>query len=138
VLAVSSIRMMMIEATSTCVDEYWGHEVQVLTVPNMNMSVVWDGALCSLVEAYLCFRSSFCFHCHSPDDGGCKHLWNVSKPLPDYMAQHPRWQWSSKLVHLNKFYTCFLFLKLSDHFTQSDALCHFFNKKLVFIFVDKQ
>jgi hypothetical protein len=25
-----------------------------------------------------------------PDDGGSKHLWNVSQFLPDYTVQHPR------------------------------------------------
>jgi hypothetical protein len=30
-----------------------------------------------------------------PDDGGTKHLWNVGKLLPDYMAQQPRRQPSS-------------------------------------------
>jgi hypothetical protein len=32
---------------------------------------------------------------HHPDDGGSKHLWNVSKLLPDYMTQKPRRQSSS-------------------------------------------
>jgi hypothetical protein len=27
---------------------------------------------------------------YHPDDGVSKHLWNVSKLLPDYTAQHPR------------------------------------------------
>jgi hypothetical protein len=26
------------------------------------------------------------FLCYFPDDGGSKHLWNVGKLLPDYMA----------------------------------------------------
>jgi hypothetical protein len=30
-----------------------------------------------------------------PDDGGNKHLWEVSKLLLDYMVQHPRRQSSS-------------------------------------------
>jgi hypothetical protein len=30
-----------------------------------------------------------------PDDGGSKHLWNVSKLLPDYIVQQPRRQLSS-------------------------------------------
>jgi hypothetical protein len=29
---------------------------------------------------------------HRPDDGGSKHLWNVSKYLPDYTAQQPTTQ----------------------------------------------
>jgi hypothetical protein len=33
------------------------------------------------------------------DDGGSKHLWNVGKILPDYMAQQPRRQPSS-LIYL--------------------------------------
>jgi hypothetical protein len=32
---------------------------------------------------------------HCPDDGGSKHLWNVSKLLPDYTVQPPRRQQSS-------------------------------------------
>jgi hypothetical protein len=31
-----------------------------------------------------------------PDDGGSKHLWNVGKLLPDYTAQQPRRQPSSR------------------------------------------
>jgi hypothetical protein len=29
------------------------------------------------------------------NDGGKKHLWNVSQYLPDYTVQHPRRQQSS-------------------------------------------
>jgi hypothetical protein len=32
---------------------------------------------------------------HRPDDGGSKHLRNVGKLLPDYMAEQPRRQPSS-------------------------------------------
>jgi hypothetical protein len=35
---------------------------------------------------------------HRPDDGGSKHLWNVSKLLPDYTAQQPRRQPSSTVI----------------------------------------
>jgi hypothetical protein len=35
---------------------------------------------------------------YCPDDGGIKHLWNISKLLPDYMVQHPRRQSSSYLL----------------------------------------
>jgi hypothetical protein len=34
----------------------------------------------------------------SPDDGGSKHLLNVSQFLRDYTAQHPRRQSSSRSV----------------------------------------
>jgi hypothetical protein len=35
-----------------------------------------------------------------PDDGGSKHLWNVDKLLPDYIAQQPRRQPSSFIFSL--------------------------------------
>jgi hypothetical protein len=46
---------------------------------------------CSLVEVYRRFRGSCCLD-HQGDVGGCKHLWNVGKLLPDYTAQQPRRQ----------------------------------------------
>jgi hypothetical protein len=47
---------------------------QVLTVANMKMTVFWDIAPCSVLEVY------------HPDNGGSKHLWNISKLLPDYIT----------------------------------------------------
>jgi hypothetical protein len=35
------------------------------------------------------FSSSRALLTRRPDDGGSKHLWNVSKLLPDYTAQLP-------------------------------------------------
>jgi hypothetical protein len=56
---------------------------------------------CSLVEVYQHFRGVCCLH-HlgddCPDDGGSKHLWNVSKLLPDYVVQQHRRQPSSYLL----------------------------------------
>jgi hypothetical protein len=52
----------------------------------------WDVASCSLVEVYRRFRGA------CPDRAdvrGSKHLLNVGKLLPEYMAQHPRRQSSS-------------------------------------------
>jgi hypothetical protein len=63
---------------------------QVLTAANMNMTVFWDVALCSLVQVYLRFRGAYC-----PDDGGSKRLCNDGKLLPYYTAQPPRRQSSS-------------------------------------------
>jgi hypothetical protein len=48
---------------------------------SMKMTVFWDVASCSLV-----------------DDGGSKHLRNVSERLPDYMVQHPK---DSRLHQVN-------------------------------------
>jgi hypothetical protein len=45
------------------------------------MAVFWVVAPCSLVVRAM-----------SPDDGGSKDLWNVSKLLPDYTALQPRRQ----------------------------------------------
>jgi hypothetical protein len=45
----------------------------------MKITIFWDAVSCSLVEVYQRFR-------------GSKHLWNVGRFLPDYMAQHPRRQ----------------------------------------------
>jgi hypothetical protein len=39
-----------------------------------------------------------------PDDGGSVYLWNISKLLPDYMAQHPRGQSSSRLTSVQWHY----------------------------------
>jgi hypothetical protein len=38
------------------------------------------------------FTGAYCPHC--PDDGGSKHLWNISQFLRDYLLQHPR-RWST-------------------------------------------
>jgi hypothetical protein len=54
------------------------------------MIVFWDFALFGLLEIDRRFTGSP--FTHRPDDGGSKHLWNVGKLLPDYMAQHPRRQ----------------------------------------------
>jgi hypothetical protein len=51
-------------------------EIQVLTAASTKMIIFWDVVPCSLT--------------HRPDDGGSKHLWNVGKFLPDYMAQHSK------------------------------------------------
>jgi hypothetical protein len=47
---------------------------------------------------------------HHPDDGVSKHLWNVSKFLPDFTAQEPRRQpssysppWEPEISQGNKF-----------------------------------
>jgi hypothetical protein len=44
----------------------------------------------SQVETDRRFRSAYCLHHHSPNDGSSKHLWNDGLFLPDYTAQHPR------------------------------------------------
>jgi hypothetical protein len=54
-----------------------------LSLPKITLHVFWAVAPRSLVKI------------HRPDDGGSKHLWNVSKLLPDYTAQQPRRQPSS-------------------------------------------
>jgi hypothetical protein len=40
-----------------------------------------------------------------PDDGSIKHLWNVSKLIPDNTAQHPRWQSLSRPSYKFVFHT---------------------------------
>jgi hypothetical protein len=82
------------------VSEEWRHMLihsvtfQVLKAASMKMTVFWVVAPCSLVHVYRCFRGVCCLH-HPHGDGGSKHLWNVGKILPDYMAQHPRRRSSS-------------------------------------------
>jgi hypothetical protein len=92
---------------------------QVLTAASMNMAVFWVGAPCSLVEVYL---RSIIRATHRPSDGGSKHLWNVGKPLPDYMAQQPRRQPSS--IQLN----------VSEHVRLSTGYVtlHFDSVKMIF------
>jgi hypothetical protein len=49
-----------------------------------------------------------------PDNGGCKHLWNISLPLWDYTAQYPRMLSDSYLLpweceislRFKNFYVC--------------------------------
>jgi hypothetical protein len=52
-------------------------------------SVRW----CSLAEIEKRFTRAIIHHQgnHRSDDGGSKHLWNVSQFLRDYMAQHPKY-----------------------------------------------
>jgi hypothetical protein len=57
---------------------------------SLEMAVFWVVTPCSHVEFDRRFRSA------APEDGGSKHLWNVGKLLPDYTAQQPRRQPSSK------------------------------------------
>jgi hypothetical protein len=66
----------------------WEVRFQVLTMASMKMAVFWVAVLCTLVEVYRSVRGA----CDCPDDGGSKHLWNVSKLLPDYMEQQRRRQ----------------------------------------------
>jgi hypothetical protein len=63
---------------------------------NTKMVVFWVVAPCSLVEVYQRFRGACRVMSKHPDDGS-KHLWNIGKLLPDYMAQQPRRQPSSYL-----------------------------------------
>jgi hypothetical protein len=69
--------------------------IEVLMAWSIKMAVFWFVALCSLVEVYWHSRGACCLH--RPDDRGSRHLWNISKPLPDYMAQQLRRQPSSNL-----------------------------------------
>jgi hypothetical protein len=41
-------------------------------------------------RSLLTFQRCLLISTHHPNDGGSKHLWNVSKLLPYYKAQHPR------------------------------------------------
>jgi hypothetical protein len=65
----------------------------------MNMTVFWDVAPCSLAEVFDVLEDR-------PDDGGSKHLLNVGKFLPDYTAQHPRRQPSSRITLLFTIFQC--------------------------------
>jgi hypothetical protein len=80
--------------------------VYTIEIPKINKVYSQDGWLLCLLG--LCTvqsgRSSPTFQrclltpssgSHRPDVGGSKHLWNVGKLLPDYMAQQPRRQPSS-------------------------------------------
>jgi hypothetical protein len=41
---------------------------------SVKVAVFWDVAPCSLVDADLRFRGTYCLHYHHPDDGGSIHL----------------------------------------------------------------
>jgi hypothetical protein len=66
---------------------------QVLMVESLKMAVFWVVVSCNLVEVYWCFR-------------GSKHIWNVCKLVPDYMAQQSRRQPCSgiQLFFLNSYF----------------------------------
>jgi hypothetical protein len=73
------------------------------TSVSLKTTVLWDVEPCSPLEVY---RGACCLHHQGdrPDDGGRKHLWNISKLLPDYTAQHSTRQlslysppWESKI-----------------------------------------
>jgi hypothetical protein len=61
------------------------------------MAVFWVVAPCSLVEFshVTGILAASIITTRHPDDGGNKHLHNVSKLLPDYTVQPPRKQPSS-------------------------------------------
>jgi hypothetical protein len=63
---------------------------QVLTAASMKITVFRDIVPCSPVEVNRRFRGTYCLQHHHLDDGGSKHLWNVSQLLPDYMVLYPR------------------------------------------------
>jgi hypothetical protein len=55
---------------------------------------------CSLVKTER--RVTCVYFLHQGDDGGSRHLWNVSQFLPDYETQYPRrqsysWPWEHKI-----------------------------------------
>jgi hypothetical protein len=51
------------------------------------MTVFWVVVLCSLEEVH-----------QDPDDGGSKHILNLSKLLPNYIVQQPRRQPSAFVI----------------------------------------
>jgi hypothetical protein len=60
----------------------------------MNMTALWDIALCSLVEVYRRFRGTYC-HQYQGDGDRCDdernlHLLNVGLFQRDYTALYPR------------------------------------------------
>jgi hypothetical protein len=62
----------------------------------LKMTISWDIVPCSVVKIDRCFRDAYCLQRQDyPDDGGSKHLWNVSQFPPGYLAQHHRRQSSS-------------------------------------------
>jgi hypothetical protein len=58
----------------------------------MKITVLWDVAPCGMVEVYRHHRGACYFHHQGVDERGSKHLSNINKLLPYYMAQHPRRQ----------------------------------------------
>jgi hypothetical protein len=82
------------------------------------MAVFWVVAPCTLVEVYQCFRGACYLRHQGNDDEGSKHLWNISKLLPDYMVQQPRRQSYSFLDER------FLRLKRKHRFLLAYTLSH--------------
>jgi hypothetical protein len=50
----------------------------------------------ALVETNSRFRDAY--YLLNPDNGGIKHLWNVSQLLQDYTPQHPGWYVRSQVL----------------------------------------
>jgi hypothetical protein len=57
---------------------------------------VFSGKVVSVSKHQIIGLRRWSYHC--PDDGGSKHLWNVSKLLSDYVVLQPRRQPSSYLL----------------------------------------
>jgi hypothetical protein len=106
--AISTLEANNVQRPSNWIWCYSSVEVQntkewvrfkVLTAASIKMAVFWAIAPCSLVEVYRRVRGACCLRrqCDKcSDNGGSKHLWNVSKLLPDYTAQQPTRQPSSQ------------------------------------------
>jgi hypothetical protein len=75
----------------------------VCTSPMCSLALVqsspsshWSGQGSTLFDWFPYLKTIPCvWLTYCPDDGGSKHVWNVSKLLPDYTAQQPRRQSSS-------------------------------------------
>jgi hypothetical protein len=55
---------------------------------SIKMAVFWTAVLCSMVEAFQCFRGAYYFN-HWPDDGGNKHPSNAGKLIQSMWHKNP-------------------------------------------------
>jgi hypothetical protein len=76
-------------------------QLDIIKIIKLKMNACWDVVPHSPVEAYQCCRGTYAptiRRMNNMNDRGSKHLWNTSKLLPDYTAQHPRRQSFSYLL----------------------------------------
>jgi hypothetical protein len=83
------------------------HEEIEISLPTIPSKISLSSLLQFKIQWCLLPPSSGWWVTHCPDDGGSKLLWNVSRFLPDYMAQHPRRQSSSYLPQWEPVYNMY-------------------------------
>jgi hypothetical protein len=69
----------------------WANRHQTWLSSEMLRRVVWYIVI-DISEVLTVSIISRALLTHCPDKGSSNHLWNIGLYIPDYTAQHPRWQ----------------------------------------------